>query len=531
MSDPAQTSMSLKRNLAIAAVLALAVFAMIAPGLGAPGVTWDEAHPNFPAAINQGEWLSSLASLDAPFSKETIDEYWTTTSDHPSPPRTIAALSRLALTPWLDEVVAMRIPSALIGALLAASLFLFMRPALSTTAALAASAALVFTPRVFGHFHLFSLDVPIMAWWFWAAAVGYNVIERRWPPWLFGLAYALAFSTKLHAVFLPAPLLAWALIHLYLKQAPREDWLRLAKAAGWAALLTLPVYIGLQPWLWHDTWTRIVERFFDYAEKSGARPIPLFYLGTLYRGDTPWHYPLVMLALTTPLFILALQLIGFFAPTQHDGKLVWRDSKGMRLFLLLHFITPLSLVILPLAQAYDGCRLFLPCFPFAAALAGWGAQRMIDAAARVPRIALNALIAAMLALPFAYTAWSMHPHYLAYYNSLAGGPAGARQLGMESTYWCDSLTREMLDAINETVPAGATMRPMSMPFEAIAYYKHRGWLSSDIIHVAEPPYDFHLLQCRQGMFTQNEWTLYLQRRPLAVISVDGVPLYALYGRL
>ena len=516
----------------IAALIALAAWALILPQLGAPGVTWDEAAPNIPAAQKQGEWIRGLFSLDAPFSKETIDAYWTTTSDHPSLPRTIAAVSRLLLMGWVDELVALRAPSALIGGLLAASVFLFLRPMLSRAAALAGALSLLFMPRVFGHLHLFSLDVPIMAWWFWAGATGYNVIERRWPPWLFGVAYAIAFTTKLHSVFLPFPLLLWALLHIAFKRQDRNaSFIRLAQAIGWAAAFTPILYVGLQPWLWHDALPRIIERFFDYAEKSTARPIALFYLGTIYHGDSPWHYPLVMLLLTLPATILALLFVGLFSWTRGESRFAWNDARGLRLFLLLHFLTPLSLVILPLAQPYDGCRLFLPCFPFAACLAGWGAQRLFDWTRRLPAVVAQCVFWALLAGPFAMTAYQIHPHYLAYYNSLAGGVSGAHELGMETTYWCDSLTRDMLDVINETVPPGATLRPLSMPYEVIDYYKQRGWLRDDIVHTADPPYDFHLLQSRQGMFTQAEATLYFRRKPLAAIEIGGVRLYALYGKL
>ncbi len=519
-------------DLKLAALIAIAAWAVLIPQLGAPGVTWDEAHPNIPAAQKQGEWIRGLFTLDAPFSKETIDAYWATTSDHPSLPRTIAAVSRLTFSGWVDERVALRIPSALIGGLLAASVFLFLRPMLSRPAALAGALSLLFMPRVFGHLHLFSLDVPIMAWWFWAGAVGYNVIERRWPPWLFGLAYAVAFTTKLHSVFLPVPLLAWAVIHIANNpDNRRERVVRLVQAIGWAAALTPIIYIGLQPWLWHDTLPRIIERFIDYADKSSARPIRLFYLGTLYQGDTPWHYPIVMLLLTIPASVLVLLFAGLLSWTRRDGRFAWCDPGGLRVFLLLHFLTPLSLVILPLAQAYDGCRLFLPCFSFAACIAAWGAQRLFDWTQHLPQAGIQGVFWVLLAGPFVVTASQIHPHYLAYYNSLAGGVSGAQQLGMESAYWCDALTREMLNEINETAPPGATMRPLAMPFEVIDDYKQRGWLREDINHTAEPPYDYHLLQSRQGMFTQAEWTLYLRRNPLAVVEVDGVRLYALYGKL
>jgi hypothetical protein len=125
----------------------------------------------------------------------------------------------------------------------------------------------------------------------------------------------------------------------------------------------------------------------------------------------------------------------------------------------------------------------------------------------------------------------VRPFYLAYYNELAGGVPGAYRLGMETTYWCDALTRDFLEEMNESIPPGSTLRPLSLPFEAIEYYQKRGWLREDINYTAAPPYDFHLLQCRQGMFTRTEWYFYRNQRPLAVVEIDGVPLIALYGKL
>lgn len=521
--------------------LVLLSFVLIAIGIGTPGVTWDEAHPNIPAAQSQAEWLRGLFSIDAPFSQETIDAYWFTTSDHPSLPRTLAALSQLLFTHalgWLDELAALRLSSVVQFSLLTGLLFVFLRAYLSRLGALAGALSLLLMPRVFGHAHLFSLDVPIMVWWFTAAVAGHAVLRGWIAPIFFGLAYAIAFTTKLHAVFLPFPLLAWALLFVWQENENRADLLRrLAWAVGWAAVLTPIIYIGLQPWLWHDTVARIIERFFEYAEKSEARPIPLYYLGTQFRGDTPWHYPLVMLGLTLPTGILAFWLAGLsspaWGPRMGPTSNLHLNTAGLPyLFLLLHMSVPLILVLLPLAQAYDGCRLFLPCFPFVAGLAGFGFEAASCALRRwaKPILVLPALLLIVI-LPSAISLPRLHPHYLAYYNQLAGGVNGARQLGMETTYWCDSLTRSFLAEINATVPPGSSLRPLSMPIEVMAYYQERGWLRNDIDLFAEPPYDFHLLQSRQGMFTQVEWTLYLRRLPLAQASIEQVPLVALYGPL
>jgi hypothetical protein len=67
-----------------AAVLGLLFFLWLAVELEAPGVTWDEGQVQFGVAKNQAAWIQGLFSLDAPFSKETIDRHWYTKSDHPS---------------------------------------------------------------------------------------------------------------------------------------------------------------------------------------------------------------------------------------------------------------------------------------------------------------------------------------------------------------------------------------------------------------------------------------------------------------
>jgi len=505
--------------------------------LQTPGVTWDEGHPNFPAAKNQAEWLRNIVSWDAPFSKETIGKYWFTTSDHPSLPRTIAAVSYLLFSPPLDEITALRIPSALQFSLLITTIYLFLRLFVPVSGAIAGSVSLVLMPRVFGHAHLFSLDIPIMCWWFWTAIIGYLVFQGQCKPIWFGLAYAVTFTTKLHAVFLPFPFLLWIGLQIYFNKEKRSFFIqRSLRAAGWVIVLTPILYIGLQPWLWHDTWVRIAERFFDYAEKSTARPIPVFYFKQVFGNNTPWHYPLVMFSITVPVSIFILFLAGIFSPllnkitaTTHNVLQKIDQQKEVLLLIVFLFITPLLLVLLPLAQAYDGCRLFLPCFPFAALLAGFS----YSAISRYLCLWYNTKIlhSILYVLIFAFPLYSLihvYPFYLAYYNGFVGGIRGAKEKGFETVYWGDALTKDFLDQVNQTVPEGKTVHPKSTSHGVIDYYIERGWLKKNF---KDYPWDYALLQSRQGMFTREEWTFYLRRRPLIVQGIDGVPLYTLYGPL
>ncbi|MGC9329576.1 MAG: glycosyltransferase family 39 protein, partial [Candidatus Hinthialibacter sp.] len=171
-----------RKDWLVAILVVFILFAGLLLELKAPGVTWDEGQVQFSAAKKQAEWIRNLAALDAPFSKETIDQYWYTKSDHPSPPRTLAAFSYLLFNGWIDEITALRLPSAVIFSLLAGSIYLFLRLFMPRPASLAGAFSLALTPRVFGHAHLFSLDLPMTAWWFWAAAAGFLVFHGKLKP-------------------------------------------------------------------------------------------------------------------------------------------------------------------------------------------------------------------------------------------------------------------------------------------------------------------------------------------------------------
>ncbi|MGC9328270.1 MAG: hypothetical protein ACP5I1_11595, partial [Candidatus Hinthialibacter sp.] len=340
-------------------------------------------------------------------------------------------------------------------------------------------------------------------------------------------AYALAFCTKLHAVFLPGPLLAWVGIMLFSHRRNRDYWMRAVQAAAWAMFFLPVFYIGLQPWLWHDTFTRIANRFFHYAAKT---PIPVYYLGTIYGQSNPWHYPFVMVLYTVPAVILLFILAGLASPldwkrsTPGARCMSWLlGPKGIYPFLVFHFLAPL--LIIQLAKAYDGCRLFLPCFPFAACLAGWGFYQIEKALSqRLNKKIVQAGLFLLLLIPSIAAYAKIRPYYLAYYNEIAGGVNGAWKRGMETTFWCDALTRDFLDQVNRIVPEGKTIKPASMSFEVYEYYHQRGWAHPPI----SDPADYYLLQSRQGMWRRDETRLFFHETPLATVEIDGVQLFGLY---
>lgn len=484
------------------------------------GPSWDEGHPNFPVALSQAEWIRGVLtfSLERPFSKAAIDRYWTTESDHPSLPRTLMAVSWLLLSGFRDDAAALRFPAALYFAAIAVTLFVWARREFGDAAGWFALLAWTFSPRLFGHGHLASLDLPMtLAWlltaWAWVRC------GNTWKGLLaVALLYAFAVNVKLHAFFLPFPLIAWSLLYRRF-----GDWRKLAAMAVLGAVL----YLAVQPYLWFDTVARLVERFTDYSEKSIHNPIFVHYLGATYADNTPWHYPLVLTALTLPAAVLLMLAAGILRGARRRPPMV--------VYWLLHAAVPMSLVLLPLAQGYDGTRLWLPAFPFLILLAGYGFAGAMDALpdllpARCRRAALPVALAALL-MPAAIQTALVHPFELAYYNEFAGGPAGARRLGMETTYWSEVVNRHVLDAVNRTLPPGGQIRPMAMSYATWAWYRDRGQLRPDIGFEGEGPFDAHVLVYRQGFFGEFTWEFTRRVAPLAQWECSGVPVVALYGPL
>jgi len=538
-------------------------FAVLTATSGDYGVTWDEAFPQFANALLQAEWFQNVGRLGNPLSEENVSEYWDTVrlypdiqrSDHPSLPKTVMALSYLAFDPLLGTIRSLRVPNHLYFALLAGSLCFWTARRYSLLEGVGAASALVCMPRVFGHAHVAGLDLPVLVLWVLTALAYFDAIERPTPRRVAvcGLVYGIAACFKLHAFFFPVGFLLWALWDFGSVKAkgrggpqqalaPRPFWRLHLLILGVMGACAAALYFATQPFLWHHTWERLAERFGHYAGKAASAPIPLYYLGESYEGKTPWHYPLVMTAATVPLPVLALILAGVLGGVRSGFD---RFEK----LALSCWLASVCLVLLPLAQAYDGVRLFLASFGFLSVLAGRGLGRLANRIRSHPspgRLPDNFRIHAGPVLALLFLAWpalslfTLHPFHLEYYSALVGGIPGAHRLGMESTYWCDALTPEFRETLNRAIPPGANLRPLSMSYEVLRFYQREDQLRPDIRIDNPGPKDFHLLQCRQGMMGDPNdrrfitgWDFYRGRLgpPIAVHGEDGVPFFILYGAI
>jgi 4-amino-4-deoxy-L-arabinose transferase-like glycosyltransferase len=544
MSDPPRQD---GRRYKIAAAVGLLAFLGVWLTIDHPGLTWDEPY-HITAALEYMEWVADFPR--SALSPEATAEAWHHNRDHPPLVKLMMGTAVM-----LSEGLAwVRLPGALLYGGLAAAVFLFMARHFGTAAGLFSAASLAVMPRVFGHAHLLTFDVPVAFFWFVTAALAARGLREGGWAALAGLVFGLGLLTKINAVFIPLPVLAWAVA-----VAPRKAW----KLVVSILLLGPVVFLIGWPWLWHDPGPRLREYFARQTARiqGGTQTrapryvVPSYYGGRVYdarTGYAPWHYPVVMTAATTPPLVLAaaacgaLVLAGTLArgrkkPSPAPEEVPTRKAVGVLLAANAAFI--LLLASAPGVPRYDGVRLFMPLFPFLACLAGlgflWVARKVGRwTRRRWPGPALAAVLLAASAVPLVLG----HPFALSYYSVLVGGLPGAEQLGFETTFWCDSLTRDVYRRLEERLSPGGRVAFSVAPENVF----RMGWdlkkIDEDppLVEGREPsrrgvPYptatrvEYVVLVPRKSMFRQNlpAAALY-ELRHLAVreagVYRNGVPL-------
>lgn len=504
----------------LALALGIGSFLAVAATLGDPGITIDE-----PLDVRPGR--TYVATLRAKglgfFDRSTVARVFADNAEHPPLGRWLLGLASTLGEPFEGlfggtdpyNVHAGRLAPAAAFAVLVGVVTLVSGRRFGRAAGVAAGGSLVLMPRVFAHAHLGALDTFITLFWTSALLAAARAVQAKRPVVAMavaGLVWGLALLTKIHAWLLPPIVLVWALARLRRGKA-------VAAASAWA-VSGLTVFVAGWPWLWYDTWPRLkaylgtgVERLTIHAQ----------YFGRVFADrDVPWHYPWVYFAVTVPIGLQALGLVG--------AVRAWRDRRADPFLMLpigaiVMFLTIFSTNV----PVYDGERLFLTTFPLWAILIGSGFGGLWRSAR--PRIRVGLVIFMLMQ---GYGVVSMHPFGLSYYNALVGGLAGAERLGLETTYWGDSVDRVLLDELARRVEPGQTVAlvPTLHHIQAAASTTPdlfaKGIVLRDESAAAQADW---LVVYRRSAYIKPEVHPLIRTPPVAIRSRRGVWLSGLWRRV
>jgi 4-amino-4-deoxy-L-arabinose transferase-like glycosyltransferase len=499
---------------------ASAAVALVAAGLLAAtskpiAIVWDEGD-----TIARAE---TIASADFQSLEDgTRWPYTATREGHPPLAGIVIAAGHWLAPAGLDPLLRFRLGPMLLFALAAGAMFYrLVRDYRSWSVGIVAVAVLLSMPRMFAHAHFATLDGPLTACWVlaWAAFVP-AARDWRWIP-LFALALGLTLAAKFTGWLAPVPFALWAICY-------RDRRALVAVALG--VPLAIAVFVLVNPPLWGHPLTGL-GTFFDLNLHRAADPrlnISTQFFGHMYNLDypLPWYNTLAWTAITVSPLSLLFGVLGIVATLRRAG-----GDRGSMLLVLL-WATLVVVRALPWAPPHDGVRLFLPSFAFFAALAGVGAGRALyrNSLLEPERIiaqgwARVAIVLMLLAGTF--DAVSYFPHGLSYYNRLIGGLRGAVYLGMEPTYYWDSLDRDTLAWLSAHTARDETIRFAAYPPRNLALLKR--WGLVDRLPAEPGQFRWYVLQRRPSAHQPADLWLIENAKPAYERTFLGVPLLDVYS--
>jgi 4-amino-4-deoxy-L-arabinose transferase-like glycosyltransferase len=231
-------------------------------------------------------WLGKLVTQPATaLTKWSIDESWSFNNEHPPLDKIWSGIVWSGARFVFNDLTAHRLPNMILVSVMVGLLFLLIAESCGLAAGLAAAAALLTMPRFFFHTHLAALDMPATCAIVYVTFLFWKTKDN--PSWkwtlILGLAWGLAFATKINAIFLPPILFMWALIF--------RRQLKLLVRTVLMTLIGIPFAFAVWPWVYPDLVPRVMS-YLGFVSVEHWK-IAQWYLGKLYMPP-PCHFPFVM---------------------------------------------------------------------------------------------------------------------------------------------------------------------------------------------------------------------------------------------
>lgn len=355
----------------------------------------------------------------------------------------------------LDYVTSYHLHLIIFAMILLLVIYFFVLKIYGRLAAVISTISLALFPEFIGHAHNNMKDVPLATFVTLTLVAFYNGLVGKSWKWLMASAVFLgiAVSLKFTSLFIPLILLVWYLI-INRRKIRYDKFSKTLKLPLPLSLIAYPFvalisFFAVNPYLW----TSVIEmkrRVWNLLHQWGSNmTVNVFYFGRNYLAyNLPWHYPWIMLIITTPPIILALTLVGIYSSIK-----TFSENKASSLVLLWFFI-PIAKFSIPSVSVYSNVRLFLESIPALCILSGVGAKYVWGLLKRKGKIAMLIFLALFYSTLLLFLI-NLHPYEITYHNFLSGGVKGAEK-NFEIDYWGNSL-KEGIVWVEENLEENATL--------------------------------------------------------------------------
>ena len=316
------------------------------------------------------------------------------------------------------------------------------------------TAALVLSPRIFANGFYNPEDHVLLAFYTINAYTLLNFLDKRtWRTLVWhALATGLALNTRLPALIIPLATVCLLGFEAVTERGKwRENLVRIVAYLPLSVAFLVPFF----PYLWEDTFTRLVGAFSEMSDFAWDSYVWLFG-ERISALDVPWYYVPAWILITTPILHLVFLFTGLYVALRRViGSVrelrLWRSRPELFDFTMLGLaVGPILVVILLDSTLYNGWRHLHFVFPplaflltvgVAHALQGWTFARP-----RVRWIWTGAMVSIALLQVIRY-----HPHQYVYFNeAIRGEPLNVR---FDMDYWGVGF-RDAFVQLAEDIPEG-----------------------------------------------------------------------------
>lgn len=457
---------------------------LVTANLNRPGITIDEP---LDVAPGRHYWDVLFERGFDFFTREGVNDAFGGNPDHPPLARWIlGASSHLLETfeilwkghgdPTQAYILAARFASALAFGFTVAKIAGWASLHISRQSGWFSGFALLLMPRVYGHAHLAALETILnlfctLTVLTWLELLTLPKVRPMQLSLKASLYLGLSLLTKIQGWLLGPWLLMLTVSNYRNPSIIMRAFLTGAGAIGiW--------FLGW-PWLWFSSGTRLHEYFFRSVDRT---PLRVLYFGQIYEDIAlPWHYVWVQFFTAIPLGLLLLFVLGCVLTLSCRTHFTGRTQLRWMLLFVFGILTVFSFPV----SRYDSDRLFLVIYPVVALVIGISA----DTLTRMLNQGRLAFLIFTCSCLLSSSVNLLRPFPLSFYNNLTGGLPGAIKMGMEPTYWADTIDPTLLRILAKQQKPGqqASLLPTL----------HRGQA------LFSTPYE--LLQREQMLKDQSDW--------------------------
>ena len=296
--------------------------------------------------------------------------------------------------------------------------------------ALLGASFLILSPRIFAQSFYNPNDIPFMSSIIFISYFYLKFFQKFKTK---HLIYSCIFSSisiglRPMAIYMPA-LFMIGLIYIF--SIKKIDLNTLLKKIFIFIILILILSYILNPPIWISPIKIIIQQF-QWAINSSVTDI--LYLGKFYPNtETPWHYLIVWISVTTPILYLILFFFGILRILTNlinEIKVGFDKIEINDLFILLVFLIPFVAAIVLSKSLLNGWRHLYFIYPFIIFISMIGLKWIFDKNKKLKYLIVFPICLSLI--DTSYTIYKNHPFQMTYFNLLAGKDV---QDKFELDYW------------------------------------------------------------------------------------------------